>query len=384
MTGDYSHILLYSNFSDNCAQFYKLVTSKIGKNFTSIFNPVCIDSEEVRKKLSNSTTIKVEYVPCIIEIHRSGNMKKYEGKEAFLKLDVLLNEITGETNSITNMNGKKAQAHSIFVNSKGSKLIEEDEDGYEGEGDKSTPIGNLLNKSNQDKYANSVDVIEKFPNVPMRGKSRNGFGNGNGNGINIDSGILPENGLMSLTSNSHIDNEMEIPQSRLYHQPILKGNRKVQEDEDIEDIESMNYQREEERRIQSNRNKKKTVRFGNKQIDSRKILDLDDIDDMEDNNESELDPDSDPSGMNVPREETIPIGGNSTQIKSQGQGIGIPTPSFGTEQMQIAGKKTSEKSIQIKNLAQEMAREREMEEKQVDLIKRGVGQEQRYRAVNGI
>lgn len=46
-------------------------------------NPVCIDNEDVRKRLLKNGKIEVSIVPCVLIVYRTGGVEKYEGNAAF-------------------------------------------------------------------------------------------------------------------------------------------------------------------------------------------------------------------------------------------------------------------------------------------------------------
>ena len=50
-------------------------------------NTVCIDNQDVRKRLLKNGKIEISVVPCILIVYRSGGVEKYEGDAAFQWID---------------------------------------------------------------------------------------------------------------------------------------------------------------------------------------------------------------------------------------------------------------------------------------------------------
>ena len=50
-------------------------------------NTVCIDNQDVRKRLLKNGKIEISAVPCVLIVYRTGGVEKYEGKAAFQWFD---------------------------------------------------------------------------------------------------------------------------------------------------------------------------------------------------------------------------------------------------------------------------------------------------------
>jgi hypothetical protein len=50
-------------------------------------NTVCIDNQDIRKRLLKNGKIEISVVPCILIVYRSGGVEKYEGDAAFQWID---------------------------------------------------------------------------------------------------------------------------------------------------------------------------------------------------------------------------------------------------------------------------------------------------------
>ncbi len=72
-------LLLYSEFSPKCKELRSLLNEDHVKHFT----PICIDDPKTRKIITNSSSIKVYSVPCILQIFEDGTVAKYEDSQLF-------------------------------------------------------------------------------------------------------------------------------------------------------------------------------------------------------------------------------------------------------------------------------------------------------------
>ena len=72
-------ILLYSEYSNNCRALRQMLKDE----HLSMFEKICIDSEEIREAILNSEVIEVNNVPCFLQIFPDGTVAKYEAADAF-------------------------------------------------------------------------------------------------------------------------------------------------------------------------------------------------------------------------------------------------------------------------------------------------------------
>ncbi len=71
-------MFLFSRFSPKSSQLIELIPDNCKKYFYFL----CIDNSVVRRKIMNSSSVKVSKVPCIIVIHKDGVISTYEGDGA--------------------------------------------------------------------------------------------------------------------------------------------------------------------------------------------------------------------------------------------------------------------------------------------------------------
>jgi hypothetical protein len=72
-------VIIYSKFSAPCKKLLYII-----KSYDLNFNLLCIDNSKVRTKVLNSKTIKINYVPCILNVNKStGVVEQYEGIKSF-------------------------------------------------------------------------------------------------------------------------------------------------------------------------------------------------------------------------------------------------------------------------------------------------------------
>lgn len=79
-----SSVLLYSKYSSASKKLMDFIRSS-GVDFTSLMSlqPVCIDNEEIRKRILKNEQIDITSVPCVLIIYPDGGIEKYDGAHVF-------------------------------------------------------------------------------------------------------------------------------------------------------------------------------------------------------------------------------------------------------------------------------------------------------------
>jgi thioredoxin-like negative regulator of GroEL len=84
-------VLLYSKYSQTCKNLVtsipKFVKDKIGLQL------VCVDNEDIRKRITKSSSVKINSVPTILLLYSNGGVEKYEGNTSFLWLNQIINQL---------------------------------------------------------------------------------------------------------------------------------------------------------------------------------------------------------------------------------------------------------------------------------------------------
>ena len=76
--------LLYSKYSKHCTDLINRIDlSNIDFTKETKLLPVCIDNDEIRKKIISSTNIEIHSVPTVLIIYEDGGVEKYENNDAF-------------------------------------------------------------------------------------------------------------------------------------------------------------------------------------------------------------------------------------------------------------------------------------------------------------
>lgn len=83
-------ILLYSKYSNVCK---KLTTLIVDSNVQIPIQYICIDNKDVRKRIQNSSTLKIKCVPCIL-MFKNGIVEQYEGTQAFILIQNMITSLT--------------------------------------------------------------------------------------------------------------------------------------------------------------------------------------------------------------------------------------------------------------------------------------------------
>ena len=85
--------LLYSKYSKHCTDLINRIDlSNIDFTKETKLLPVCIDNDEIRKKIISSTNIEIHSVPTVLIIYEDGGVEKYEGEDAFSWVEDIINK----------------------------------------------------------------------------------------------------------------------------------------------------------------------------------------------------------------------------------------------------------------------------------------------------
>ena len=77
-------VLLYSKYSPMSTKLLSALSScPVDLSTVVGLTSVCIDNEQVRKRILKNGKIEVGAVPCVLIVYRSGGVEKYEGSGAF-------------------------------------------------------------------------------------------------------------------------------------------------------------------------------------------------------------------------------------------------------------------------------------------------------------
>lgn len=88
------YILLYSKYSHQCKKYMNMINQSADFVSKIDLKTVCIDNEEVRKRIVNSKKIGITSVPCILVVYKDGGVEKYEGGTAFEWAEELIRKFT--------------------------------------------------------------------------------------------------------------------------------------------------------------------------------------------------------------------------------------------------------------------------------------------------
>jgi len=90
-------VLLYSKYSSTSKKLMEYIkVSEI--DFTSAIGlqTLCVDNEEIRKKIISNTSIGVTCVPCLLLIYKDGGIEKYEGTNLFNWFEEVVKQLTSK------------------------------------------------------------------------------------------------------------------------------------------------------------------------------------------------------------------------------------------------------------------------------------------------
>jgi hypothetical protein len=323
-------VLFFSNYSDHC----KNLRDHIKDEYLSFFKPLCIDSEEVRNIILQSNNIKIDKVPCLLNIFADGTVAKYEADKAFQWIQNFIasrNQVNLDNIPLSSVD--KLLGNSFKTQPKYSRVAKEEnyEEGH------NKLIGLQSRKPSQ------IHIPEVYPDVPQRKNTRNEY---------VDSTFRP---LISSINMQQQNRDQVLERD---NHPMRRNEYMLQRD-DVEENED--YSETFIRPENNNLHMGKQVTFGSGK--NAKIIEDITPDEVE-MEDTFID---DPSGMSIPRTETI--------INKQSGGI-QPLPINVPKKSKI----NEEKGTAIKTLAKAIASSREADEKIIEERKQGPISNQRQEA----
>ncbi len=81
-------VLVYSKYSQSCKRLFNIIRES-GIDFSSL-QLLCIDNNEIRKRIKNNKQIDVCVVPSILSIFVDGGVEKYEGEHVFNWVETII------------------------------------------------------------------------------------------------------------------------------------------------------------------------------------------------------------------------------------------------------------------------------------------------------
>jgi hypothetical protein len=82
-------IVVYSKYSQKST----LLIQSVANAGLGHFKTICIDNEQIRKKLQSSKKINITMVPCILVLYSTGVVEMYEGASAFEYINMQIQQL---------------------------------------------------------------------------------------------------------------------------------------------------------------------------------------------------------------------------------------------------------------------------------------------------
>jgi hypothetical protein len=202
-----SCILLYSKYSVSSKKLTDFINSSgLDTNLINLQN-VCIDNEEVRKRILNNKQIGITSVPCLLLVYQDGGIEKYDGDVIFRWFEEIANkfiqtkipeEKSIEVKKVQNIKKEKTvtsiddlvseedieQNDNIndndrYKNKKPNKLIRIDKDNYTEDENlyQGTPPNNRENEKSAIKKSEATDIMSKAKELAKGRESEIQHGN---------------------------------------------------------------------------------------------------------------------------------------------------------------------------------------------------------------
>lgn len=77
MISQHYSLLLFSKYSPSCTQLFGMMNNS-RVDFSEL-KTLCIDNENIRKRIKNNKKLEINTVPCLLTIHSDGKVEKFEG-----------------------------------------------------------------------------------------------------------------------------------------------------------------------------------------------------------------------------------------------------------------------------------------------------------------
>jgi hypothetical protein len=199
-------LLLYSVNSPACNNFRSMIRDE----YMSHFKPICVDNKRVRDMLSNSTTLKIQNVPCVVEYFPDGRLASYEDAKAFEWMSNFMSILEGNRQT-------QPTAHTISLIPPEAKISYQSSPQLQQNPPNFIHMGSFPNEEHsynepvhiepslpglQGRAMNSIDIPGKNPNVTsIRGPKRSSY-----------RGMVEDNNYTGLTSERDLQNgELDRP-----------------------------------------------------------------------------------------------------------------------------------------------------------------------------
>jgi hypothetical protein len=114
-------VLLYSKYSSTSKKLTEYIKlSQIDFTSSIGLQTLCVDNEEIRKKIIRNTSISITCVPCLLLIYKDGGVEKYEGSNLFNWFEDVVKQFTQ-----SNTKENQLQQEDKYIE---QKQLEEDKD----------------------------------------------------------------------------------------------------------------------------------------------------------------------------------------------------------------------------------------------------------------
>lgn len=86
-------VFIFSKYSPNCKKIFEIIGNSgidMDKTIGDKLQLLCVDNEQIRKRIRENQQIDVVSVPCILSIFPNGGVEKYDGTHAFTWVENLI------------------------------------------------------------------------------------------------------------------------------------------------------------------------------------------------------------------------------------------------------------------------------------------------------
>jgi hypothetical protein len=85
-------VFIFSKYSSNCKKMFDMLKNSRLQPETIKLQMLCVDNDQVRKRILSNNQIDIKTVPCILSVFNNGAVEKYESQHAFAWVENMINK----------------------------------------------------------------------------------------------------------------------------------------------------------------------------------------------------------------------------------------------------------------------------------------------------
>jgi len=188
------NVVVYSKFSQASTKLIGMIDKNPPlKQNTHL---LCIDNEEVRKRIVKSQKLNIKHVPCIMRLHESnGYVESFEGEKAFSLVNTYYIEYL-ERQQSQQQSYQQAQTQPLQQSQQPQQSYQQPQQSYQQEpprGNSTTPLGNLMELTDDDTPTQN-NSLNTYLHIPSQLDGQNT------NMPTVDRAVKKDSGSVNIVS----------------------------------------------------------------------------------------------------------------------------------------------------------------------------------------